>query len=87
MSETVFTSTHLLALSVEQIRGQRALLDRPVVLLLDVALVVRLERLLHLHLFGMSARVVQLGLVTKHLLRLLRRSVHLSGGPLSAACE
>ena len=75
--------THLLTLAIKQIRRERALFDRSVVLLLDVALVVRLERLLHLNLLRVSLGMVKLGLVTEHLLCLLRRSVDLSGGTLS----
>lgn len=69
---------HLLTLAVEQVGGESSLLDGTVVLLLDVALVVRLELLLHLYLLGVTLRVVQLGLVADHLLRHLRRLVDLT---------
>lgn len=76
--ERVYRVTHLLTLTVKKIGGESALLDGTVVLLLDVALVVGLELLLHLHLLGVTLSVVQLGLVADHLLRHLRVLVHLT---------
>jgi hypothetical protein len=75
--------THLLTLPVKQIRRQSALLDRAIILLLDVPLIVRLERLLHLHLLGVPLRVMYLGLETEHLLRVGRRLVGLTSLPLA----
>ena len=76
-------TAHLLTFTVKQIGRESALFDSSIVLLLDVSLVVRLERLFHLNLFRVSLGMVKLGLVSKHLLRLLRSSVDLSSGTLS----
>lgn len=73
----------LLTLAVEQVCGQSTLLDSSIVLLLDVALVVRLERLLELHLLAVALGVVKLGLQTVKLLRVGRRLVHLTRGSLT----
>lgn len=75
----------LLALTVKQISGKRTLLDGAVVLLLDVALVVGLELLLHLHLLGVSSGVHHLGLVTDHLLHGRRLLVDLTRLTLAPA--
>jgi hypothetical protein len=74
---------HLLTLSVQQICGQSTILNSSIVLLLDIPLVVRLELLLHLNLFRVSLGMVQLGLVTKHLLGVGRCLVGLSSSSLS----
>lgn len=79
------SSAYLLTLSIKQICGQSTLLDSSIVLLLDIPLVVRLELLLHLNLFRVSLGVMQLGLVTKHLLRIGRCLVSLSGCSLSSS--
>jgi hypothetical protein len=63
---------HLLPLSVQQIGRQSSLLDSAIVLLLDIPLVVRLECLFQLDLLGVTFGVMQLGLVTDHLLRVCR---------------
>lgn len=76
-------SAHLLTLTIKQVRRESALLDRSIVFLLDISLVVRLQRLFHLDLLRVSLGMVKLGLVTKHLLRFLRSSVDLSSGTLS----
>lgn len=79
--------THALTLSVQQIRRKRSLLDRTVVLLLDVALVMRLERLLHLNLLLVTLRVMHLRLVSDHLLVVRRRLVHLSSFTFPPICR
>jgi hypothetical protein len=75
--------TYLLTLSVEQIRRQGTLWHGAIVLLLDVPLVVSLERLLELDLLGMSLGMVELGLETEELLGLLRVLVRHTGFTLS----
>jgi hypothetical protein len=72
-----------LTLTVQQVCGQSTLLDCTIVFLLDIPLVVRLELLFHLHLFRVSLGVMHLGLVSDHLLRLGRRFVRLTSGPLA----
>ena len=52
----------LLTLTVEQVGGQSTLLNCTIVLLLDIALVVRLESLLELHLFAVTLGMVKLSL-------------------------
>jgi hypothetical protein len=73
----------LLTLAVEQVGRQRALGDRALVLLLDVALVVLLERLLELDLLAVPLGVVKLGLESKELL--CRRRVLVDGTRLALA--
>lgn len=63
--------SHLLTLTIKQISGQGTLLDGPIVLLLDIPLIMRLESFLHLDLLSMSSSVMQLGFVPEHLLGLL----------------
>lgn len=57
--------TNLLTLTVKQIRRQRSLRDGSLVLLLDIPLVMRLERLLELDLLRVTFGVVQLGFETE----------------------
>jgi hypothetical protein len=75
--------THLLTLPVKQIRRQSAFFDGTIIFLLDVPLVVRLERLLHLHLLGVPLRVMNLGFKADHLLRVGRRLVGFTSLPLA----
>lgn len=75
----------LLTLSVQQVGRQSSLLGSRIVRLLDVSLVVCLEGLFELNLFGMSFSVVQLGLDSVQLLSYGRVLVGFTGGSLSTA--
>ena len=74
-----------LTLSVQQVGGQSSLLGSRIVRLLDVSLVVCLEGLFELNLFGMSFGVVQLGLDSVKLLSYGRVFVRFTGSSLSTA--
>jgi hypothetical protein len=74
----------LLTLSVQQISRESTLGSGRIVRLLDVALVVSLERLFELDLFGVSFSVVKLGLDTVQLLSDGRILVGFTGGTFSS---
>lgn len=75
--------SHFLSVTIQKIGWQSTLLDSTVILLLNIPLVVRLKRFLHLNLLSMSSSMVKLGLVAEDLLGIGRGLVGFTGGTLS----